>query len=93
MSDTESLVATATIGADAEEFLASDLGRMLISMAEQEAEEAMDKLKRTHPWRWRRISQLQNDIKRAESFKGWLVELIVSGRQAVETLEEAQATE
>ena len=89
--DTRELRATAVIGADAEEFLASDLGRMLLSMAEQEAQEATEKLKQTLPWRWRRISHLQNEIKRAESFKGWLVELILSGRQAVETLEEAQA--
>lgn len=89
--DTRELRATAVIGADAEEFLASDLGRMLLSMAEQEAQEATEKLKQTLPWRWRRISYLQNEIKRAESFKGWLIELIVSGRQAVETLEEAQA--
>ena len=91
MSETQELFATAKIGDDAEDFLKSDLGRMLVSMAEQEAAEATEKLKNTLPWRWRRISQLQAQIKRAESFQAWIAELIISGRQALETLEEGQS--
>jgi hypothetical protein len=88
--DSQALIASVTIGKDAEEFLASDLGRTILGMAEQEVTAATEKLKNVAPWRRRRIAELQNDIRRAESFKGWLVELIISGRQALDTLEQAE---
>jgi hypothetical protein len=46
---------------------------------------------RVWPWRRRRIEQLQNQLWRARSFKGWLAELVNSGKQAEEQLEELAA--
>ena len=82
------LLAEAMFGKDAEEFINSDLGQYLIGCAEQESYEAIDKLKTVFPWRRRRITELQNVIWRAESFKSWLAELVIKGRQATQQLEE-----
>jgi hypothetical protein len=82
------LYAEAMLGKDAEEFLETDIGRYLIGRAEQESREAMDQLKKIYPWRRRKIQELQNRIWLAENVQGWIVELIISGRQALQTLDE-----
>jgi hypothetical protein len=84
------LYAEAILGKDAEEFMASDVGRYLLGRAEQEADEANDKLKRISPWRRRRITELQNEIWRAESVKGWLIEIIRAGEAAEHALEQQE---
>lgn len=84
---TVELYAEGIMGRDAEEFIQSDLGQYLIGCAEQEIKAATDVLKRVHPWRTRRIRELQNEIWRAESFQSWLSELVIRGRQAVQQLE------
>ncbi len=84
----QELYATAIMGKDAEEFIQSQIGQYLIGCAEQEIVEAADQLKRVHPWRTRRIRELQNQVWRAESFQSWLAELVVNGKQALQTLEE-----
>jgi len=82
------LVAQAMLGKDAEEFLNTDLGRYLVGCAEQEIADATEKLVRVSPWRRRRIVDLQSQIWRAQSFQTWLAEIITTGRQAIETLEQ-----
>lgn len=80
--------AQAMLGRDAEEFAESDIGKYLIGCAEQEKALALDQLSRVHPWRTRRIRELQNQVWRAESFSAWLGELVISGRQALQALEQ-----
>lgn len=89
MSDlsTQALYAEAIIGKDAEEFLNTDLGRYMIARAEEEEREALHELATVWAWRRRRIEQLQAKLWRARSFKGWITEMIVSGRQALQQLE------
>lgn len=82
------LLAEAILGKDVEDFLNSDIGKYLIGCAEQEAVEAMNELKTVSTWRKRKILDLQNRIWRAESFQKWLGELIISGRQAIQQLDE-----
>lgn len=81
------LIATAAIGRDADEWIKSDLGQVVLGIARQEAEAATEKLKRTSAWRRRRITQLQAEIWRAESFERWLTELMAEGEQALHRLE------
>lgn len=92
MSDlsTQTLFAEAILGKDAEEFLASDIGRYLVARAEEEEREALDALATVWPWRRRRIAQLQTRLWRARSVKGWLAELITTGHQALQQLENLQ---
>lgn len=84
------LLAEAVLGKDAEEFLKSDIGRYMVGRAEQEESEALDALAEVSFWRWRRVMQLQNRVWRARALKGWLEELVVIGRQAMQTLEAAE---
>lgn len=89
MSDlsTQALIAEAVLGRDAEVFLSSDLGRYMLARVEEEEQEALDALANVAAWRRRRISDLQAKLWRARSFKNWLTELIVAGKQALEQLE------
>lgn len=82
-----SLYAEAMLGRDVEEFLSSDIGRYLVARAEEEEKAALEQLATVAPWRRRRITQLQAQVWRAQSFKSWLGELIVTGRQALQHLE------
>ena len=82
------LVAEAILGKDAEEFLNTELGRYLIGRAEQEAADALYQLKSVYSWRRKKIQELQNKVWRAESVQQWIADLIISGRQAMETLDE-----
>ena len=86
---TAELYAEGIMGRDAEDFIQGDLGQYLIGCAEQEIKTATDALKKVHPWRTRRIRELQNEIWRAESFQSWLSELVIRGRQAVGIVERA----
>lgn len=81
-------MAEAVLGRDAEDFLRSDLGRYMLGRCDQEIAEAGQALATVSPWRRNRIRQLQNEIWRAQSIKGWLAELVTAGRQAEQVLED-----
>lgn len=85
------LLGEAMMGKDAEEFIKSDLGRYLIGRARQEAALAIGDLKRCSPWRRRRIRELQNRIDWAESFEGWLRELVATGQTALKSFDRLTA--
>lgn len=85
---TDTLLAEAALGQDAEEFLAGQMGRYILGRCDQEVAEAQGYLATVCPWRRNRIRQLQNQIWRAQSVKRWLAELIVSGRQAAAVLDD-----
>ena len=76
------------MGERAKEFIASDLGRFMIGAAQQDMQDAHNKLARTLPFRWRRIQSLQNEIRVAEMFVGYLQELVTLGYAAGKSLEE-----
>ncbi len=84
------MMAEAILGQDAEEFMRSDVGRYILGRAQQEAQEAMDKLKTTSAWRRRRITQLQSEIWRAESIQGWVIELINNGLSSERALDQSR---
>lgn len=88
MSDRDVMMAEAILGRDAEEFLASELGRYIIGRCEQEVDAAQDQLARVSPWRRNRIRELQNEVWRARSLKAWLVEMINAGRMAEQAMED-----
>lgn len=87
---TNTLYAEAMLGKDAEEWLNTDLGRYVMARIEEEEREAFEALAKTIPWRRRKIQELQNRIWRAQQFKGYLAELIVTGQQALSQLENAE---
>jgi hypothetical protein len=85
------LLAQMMLGKDAEEFLASEVGRYLIGRARQESMLALRELRTVWPWRRRRIQMLQNRVAWGEAFEGWVRELVVSGRAAEATFDQMQA--
>lgn len=85
---TRTLIAEVDLGEQAKEFVASGIGAYIIGCAHQEIADAQQALKRTLPWRWRKIAELQNRIWRAESLLLWLRDLIAAGQSASKALEE-----
>lgn len=88
MTDEQTLIAEAVLGRDAQEFLASEIGRYLLGRAQMDEREAMEALVSVKWWRRRRIIELQSRIYRARSVRNWLAEIITDGRQAESVLEE-----
>ena len=86
------LLAQGAIGAEAEEFLRSDLGKTVLGLARQEAMTALSKLRTTLCWRSRKIRELQNVVWRAEAFEGWLKTLIAQGQQSLREYDRRQET-
>jgi len=82
------VVRTATLGKRVEDFLNTDIGKYLIARAEEESQQALDKLKVVSPWRRSRIRDLQAQVWRAESFQQWLGNAIVEGQHALEMLQD-----
>ncbi len=85
-NDRRALIESAVLGKESEEFLTSAIGQYLISRVENEIESARQSLESVSPWRRRRISDLQARIWRAQSFKGWLAELIIDGHNATKII-------
>jgi hypothetical protein len=88
LTDEQTLIAEAVLGRDAQEFLASEIGRYLLGRAQMDEREAMEALVSVKWWRRRRIIELQSRIYRARSVRSWLAEIITDGRQAESVLEE-----
>ena len=86
--DVDALKAEATLGQDAEDFIQSELGRYIIGRVDQEREDAIQSLTKTSSWRRHRIRDLQNAIWRCDTFKAWLGDLVVRGKQAIAVLEQ-----
>ena len=90
MTDEQTLIAEAVLGRDAQEFLASEIGRYLLGRAQIDEREAMESLVSVKWWRRRRIIELQSRIYRARSVRSWLAEIITDGRNAESSLEERE---
>ena len=88
MTDEQTLIAEAVLGRDAQEFLASEIGRYLLGRAQMDEREALEALVSVKWWRRRKIIELQSRIYRARSVRNWLAEIITDGRQAESVLEE-----
>jgi len=86
MNREDPLMETAIFGKEVQEFLSTNVGKFLVQRAEKEAEDATQALKRVFPLRWRRITELQNRIYRAESIQAWIGEAIMDGIQAERTI-------
>lgn len=89
---TRTLVAEVDLGEQAKEFARSDLGRHFIGVAMQEIASAQTALATTSPWRFWKVQELQNRIWRANFLLSWIRELVISGRSAHGTIQEAEET-
>jgi hypothetical protein len=80
-------VKSAVLGRQVEEFLESDIGKYLLSRAEEDENRSIDNLCHVAFWRKRRIQQLQNNIWVAQSFQKWLGQAYSEGLHALHTIE------
>lgn len=87
------LIAEAEIGEEARKFIESDLGRCILGIAKQEAQEALEKLAETLPTDIEGIMELQGAVKMCRAFEQWLIELISKGENAVEIWKNGQTDE
>ena len=82
--DEDALIAEAEIGEATRFFLDSEVGKCLLGIAEQEERAALLKLADVDPNDAKAVIALQNEVWRARSFAGWLVELVNRGNNALE---------
>lgn len=82
----DELIAEALIGDEAKKFLESDLGKVIIGLADQKTEEARIGLESVDPEDRATILKLQNQAAFGRQFKAWLSELFNAGEQALEVI-------
>lgn len=82
MTPLDELIAEAEIGEQAKAFLESDLGKVLLGMAQQEVQMAQEGLETVDPMNLIAIRELQNKAWLGRRFEEWLGYLITRGEQA-----------
>jgi len=87
---TSILYAEAMLGADADDFFKTEIGRYVLERSKEESKEATEDLKDIDFSKSNEIAQLQMKIKIAESAIKWLNELLISGKQAIQLLDEGE---
>ncbi len=83
----EALMEYATLGEQVKSFMQSDVGKFLLARAKQEYDAGIDALKSVKPTDVAGLLIAQNNVRRAESIRGWLEEAIVTGLKALDVLE------
>jgi hypothetical protein len=72
---------TIVLGADAEEFLRSDVGQYILARSEQEIIENLGELRNADPTEQDEIRKLQGNINVAEKAVVWLQQAIEEGKE------------
>ena len=86
----DELIATAELGEEAKRFLESDLGKVMVGLAQQEADLAREALETVDPTDTKKITKLQNEVKVSRWFSQWLAELLHDGEAALSTYKQQQ---
>lgn len=81
-ADARELYAAVGLGLDMAAFVKSDVGRYLLTKAEEERTDALADLVDTSPADPEQIRALQSIIKRADSLLYWIQDAIQSGKNA-----------
>ncbi len=81
--ESDGLIAAAELGEQARKFLDSELGKVLIGLADQEVQLAQELLGEVNPTDTGAITELQNKVKVGKWFTQWLHELVDEGDQAI----------
>lgn len=88
MSPLDALIAEAELGEEARKFIASDLGRCLLGMSEQEVLAVHEELEKVDPTEIEKIRALQARIRHARNFGAWLSELVSRGEEALKVYQQ-----
>lgn len=84
----ENLVKMASLGIEAEAFIRSDLFFAINDIAKERSREAMMKMIDVDPEDSKEIRKLQNEIRIAEMFENFILDIINNGRVSAMSLEE-----
>lgn len=85
--ESEELYARAAFGQQAQQFWSSQLGEYLQGRARECYTAAIRELKICDPTDAKRVSRLQGEVWRAESFEDWLSEAILDGLKSLDLIE------
>ena len=91
MSNTEEirlLEEEITLGAEAQNFVHSELGQRLADNLQELANEALNELKSVDPANIKKVTELQSKIWQAEHFMLWLIGVINDGKNAIEMVQQ-----
>ena len=89
----DELIAAAELGEEARNFLASDLGRLVLGLAQQEVELAKEKLLETEPTDSDAIRKLQFQAEFGRKFEEWLTGIVQDGEQSMIAFKQQQEQE
>lgn len=78
----------ATFGRQVEDFLNSPIGAHLVTKAQAQSLDGIEKLKNADPEDAKVIRALQNQVHVADSIMGWLGDAIHEGQGAMDALKE-----
>ena len=88
MPQLDELIAEAELGEQAKVFLESDLGRKLLSMAQDEVIAAQELLERVSPVDVEGIRKLQHQAQFGRKFEEWLLEIFSRGENAKQVFQQ-----
>jgi len=81
------VVRTAVLGKVVEDFLTSDVGRILTELAKSHVDKSTEELKLVSPLRFFMVMKLQHNIEVWEGFQKALADAIMDGLHATDLLE------
>ena len=90
MNENDELIAAAELGDEAKRFLESDLGKIMMGMAQQDVALAQEALERVDPEDAKAVRKLQNDAYLGRVFEQWLLELVDKGESAMSVFKQSQ---
>ena len=74
------------LGFSAEDFLSSELGKIITEKAEAERVSAIEELVSCNPFDWEAVSRLQSRVAVADAAMQWLADAIILGQEAQERM-------
>lgn len=86
----DEMIADAELGEEARNFIESDLGKILMGMADQERAFAREELETVDPNAVIKITELQNRAKLGKYFTEWILELLDKGESALQVYKQQQ---
>ena len=86
----DELIAAAELGEEARMFIESDLGKVMLGLADQQVLAALDAMEDVDPTDTEAIRKLQNKAKMGRQFRAWLYELLDDGQNAMEVFKNGQ---
>lgn len=82
--DFKQVAAEIVLGEEAQRFMDSDLGRLVLGFARQEVERAVDDLLRADPQDTKTIREIQLRAAFGANFDKWLREIVAEGEQSLQ---------